>query len=189
MELPDLLTRLGRRERVLFLAACAGRQFGNYAQFHLETGWGIPQALCDGLQALWKYSDSVDIANLGGIRRAIEIVTPDTEDFESVYASAALNAAVSLLESLDYCVDSDVFHCLQVACLCRDSIYMFVQHREKYDYSDADETKIYADPLMMRELQAQRSDIDLIRSLSNSSSSIVALQKHSCDPDGGSLRG
>jgi len=111
-------------------------------------------------------------------------VTPNTEDFKSVYTSAALDAATSLLESLDYCIDGDVSHCLQVACSCRDSIYMFVQRREGYDYSDADELNIYADPLMVRELQAQQMDLELIKSLSND---LGSLGSNSCDPDGGSL--
>jgi uncharacterized protein YjaG (DUF416 family) len=186
-ELPDLLIGLVRRKRLLFLAACCERQFGNYAQFHQETGWGDPQVLCDGLQSLWNYTDNIDITNLKNIRRAIEAVTPDTEEFKSGYTSSALNAATALLESLDYCVDDDISHCLQVACLCRDSIYMFIQLREDYDYSDDDETKIYVDPLMARELQAQQSDIELLKSLSDGANSTIPFRNHKCDPDSGSL--
>jgi len=188
-ELPDLLIGLARRKRLLFLAACCERQFGNYAQFHKETGWGDPQVLCDGLQSLWNYTDNIDITNLKNIRRAIEAVTPDTEEFKSVYTSSALDAAIALLESLDYCVDDDISHCLQVACLCRDSIYMFIQLREDYGYSDDYEAKIYFDPLMTRELQAQRSDIELLKSLSDRARSTIPFQNCKCDPDSGSLSG
>lgn len=183
-KLSDLLLSLSKQKTILFLVACCERQFGNYAQFHQETGWGDPQVLCDGLQSLRNYTSAAEVVNLKSIRQAIEAVTPNTEDFKSAYTSAALDAATSLLESLDYCVDGDVSHCLQVACLCRDSIYMFVQRREGYDYSDADEIKIYADPLMVRELQAQQMDMELIKSLSND---LGSLGSQSCDPDGGSL--
>jgi uncharacterized protein YjaG (DUF416 family) len=185
-KLPDLLISLGMQKTILFLVACCERQFGNYAQFNQETGWGDPQVLCEGLQSLRNCASAVEVASIKSIRQAIERVTPSTEDFKSVYTSAALDAATSLLESLDYCVDGNVSHCVQVACLCRDSIYMFVQRREGYDYSDADEVKIYADPLMVRELQAQQIDLERIKSSSNLSS-LVPLGRHGCDPDGGSL--
>jgi uncharacterized protein YjaG (DUF416 family) len=183
-KLSNLLISLGKQKTILFLVACCERQFGNYAQFHQETGWGDPQVLCDGLHSLRNYNSAIEVASLKSIRQAIETVTPNTEDFTSVYTSAALDAATSVLESLDYCIDGDVSHCLQVACSCHDSIYMFVQRREGYDYSDADEVKIYADPLMVRELHAQQMDLELIKSLPND---LDSLGSQSCDPDGGSL--
>ena len=182
-KLSALLTTLGKQKTILFLASCCERQFGNYAQFHQETSWGDPQVLCDGIRSLRNYAPAVEVAS---IRQAIEIVTPNTEDFKSTYTSAALDAATSLLESLDYCVDGDVSHCIQVACLCRDSVYMFVQLRKGYDYSDVDEAKIYTDPLMERELQAQQRDLEKIKS-SNDLGSLVSSESHGCDPDGGSL--
>lgn len=188
-ELPNLLTCIDRWKRILFLAACCERQFGNYVRFHQETGWGNPQTLCNGLQALWNYSGPCNNEMIGMLRSSIEAVTPDTEDFESPYTSAALDASISILESIDYCLDDDLDHCVKVACSCRDTVYMYAQQRRRYGYSDADEVKIYADPLVQRELQAQQSDLARIRSLVDRPDLPNAVEKHHCDPDIGSLRG
>lgn len=187
VQLPDLLTDFVRWKRILFLVSCCERQFGNYFRFNQETGWGNPKALCDGLKGLWHYSNDVGIVNLEKLRSAIEAVTPNTEDFTSIYTSAALDAATALLESLDYCLDNEIDHCVQVACLCRDSVYMFVQLHEKYNYSDADEVRIYAHPLVAKELRAQQSDIERIRLLPDCPSSLIPLRGKSCDPDNGTL--
>jgi uncharacterized protein YjaG (DUF416 family) len=187
-ELPDLLTPLVRWKRVSFLASCCERLYGNYLQFNEDTGWGEPLVLCQGICRLWNNVGAVDTDNLQNIRNAIEAVTPDTEDFSSAYTSAALDAAAGLLESLAYCVDDELSHCVQVACLCRDSIYMFVQQRGDLDHSNVDELRIYADPLMLSELRAQQSDIRSIQLLPDDGYRLVAAGKQNCDPNGGSLR-
>jgi uncharacterized protein len=187
-ELPDLLTPLIRWKRVLFLASCCERLYGNYLQFNEDTDWGDPLVLCQGIRRLWNNVDAVDTENIKNIRNAIEAVTPDTEDFSSAYTSAALDAATGLLESLAYCVDGELSHCVQVACLCHDSIYMFVQQRDDLDYSNVDELRIYADPLMLSELRAQQSDIKSIQLLRDDDYRHVAAWKQNCDPNGGSLR-
>lgn len=141
-----------------------------------------------GIRCLWNNVDAVDTDNIKNIRNAIEAVTPDTEDFSSAYTSAALDAAVGLLESLAYCVDDELSHCVQVACLCRDSIYMFVQQRDDPDDSNVDELRIYADPLMLSELRAQQSNIKSMLLLPDDGSRLVPAGKQNCDPNGGSLR-
>ncbi len=188
-ELPNLLACVDRRKRILFLAACCERQIGNYARFHQETGWGNPLTLCNGLEALWNYSGPSDNEILRGLSCSIEAVTPNTEDFNSPYTSAALDASISILESFDYCLDDDIDHCVKVACSCRDTVYMYAQLRGGYGYSDADEVKIYADLLVERELRAQQSDLARIRYLVDRPDLLISVEKHRCGPDSGSLRG
>lgn len=136
---------------------------------------------------LWSYRGSSDDAEIRRLRHRIEEVTPNTESFNSAYTSAALDAATVIIESFDYCLDDDINHCVRVACTCRDSVYMFVQMQCGYGYSDADETKIYSDPLVMKELQAQQSDLALITSLADGTSSSFIIERRRCDSDGGSL--
>lgn len=186
-ELPNLLVRVDRSRRILFLAACGERQFGNYARFHTETNWGNPLALCEGLRVLWNYAGPTDNGEIRRLRKIIEEATPNTEDFKSVYTSGALDAATVVLESFDYCLDDDINHCVEVACTCRDSVYMFVQLQRGYDYSDADEVKIYSDPVVMKELLAQQSDLAMVTSLADGANPSIIAEKHRCDADGGSL--
>ena len=87
-------------------------------------------------------------------------VAPDTEDFTSDYTSAALDAVVALIHSLEYCFDGNVDHGVQVACLCRDTAYMFVSQRDQRGHTinmDEDEARIYNDPLLQQELLAQQA--------------------------------
>ncbi|MEG9438822.1 DUF416 family protein [Edaphobacter sp. HDX4] len=186
-ELPSLLIQVDRPKRISFLAATCERQFGNYLRFYQETGWGHPPTLYDGLQALWNYSGSIDNHRLRTLERRIKEVTPDTEKFSSAYTSAALDAASVILESFNYCLDDNTEHCVQVARLCRDTVYMFVEQRDGDTYADADELKIYSDPLVERELRAQQSDFEMIRSLPDDSSIGIPVEKRRCPPDCGTL--
>ncbi|WP_399257200.1 DUF416 family protein [Terriglobus albidus] len=120
------------------------------------------------------------------LQAAVTSITPNSEDFDSSYTSAALDAANAVEEALAYCLDGNVSHCLQVACLCRDSIYMFVQQRDDLDYTDEDERRIYSDSLMSRELAHD------VRSLQTSGQEIpdrfLHLFADCCNPANASLR-
>ena len=186
--LPDVLSMLDRGKNILFLRSCCERLYGNYLEFQSETGWGSADILCRAIGYLIPQSPLEEnfIYELQG---AVAKITPNSEDFDCSYTSAALDAANAVEEALAYCIDGNVSHCLQVACLCRDSIYMFVQQRDDLDYTDEEERRIYSDSLMSRELAHQDADV---RSLQTSSQEIpdrfLRLFADCCNPANASLR-
>lgn len=188
VELEEVLNTFPKWKNVIFSAWCCERQYGNYFSFYKEVGWGNPESLCVALDLLWNSGKFPSIRSIREAQRAIQVVTPDTEDFRSEYTSAALDAATSLLKALDYCVDGQIDHCLQIATLSRDTIYMFVQLRENLDYSAVSESLIYKNQLMMRELAMQQAEIECLCSLHLADESDISqLRKQRCNPNGGTL--
>lgn len=188
VNLDSIIKNMDKRSVMQFVTSCCERQFGNYSRFHDETGWGSPSVLCRGLNALWAYPDINRGFEIDEIRRSIESITPNPENFSSPYTSAALDAGNSLLECFDFWIDDDLAHCINIACYCRDSIYMFIQQRDDLDYSDASDKAIYDAPLMCRELSNQKMDIAVLLENGDAGSRLI-LSVESCDPRRGSLVG
>ena len=111
---------------------------------------------------------------LAGVSRAdfskevtqAESVEPDTEDFESVYVSSALDAAIAVGLLMRAFNDGQTSTVVEAASLARDSIEMYVQDLENMAQNDPNiETKILGHVLMQKELKRQREDIDFIKAL------------------------
>lgn len=103
-------------------------------------------------------------ARIDELARECEEVAPDTEQFSSLYASSALDAASALVETLRCCEDGDPRHGVIVGGAARDSVDMYLQMRDQLDpRAPTLEAAILRDPLMKRELERQRADLATLR--------------------------
>lgn len=88
---------------------------------------------------------------------------PDTEDFDSIFVSSALDAStsiVALLRDTDS-IATDVV--VEIASFARDTVDMYVQELESMEFYGAElEEKILKHPLMQAELKSQRETIESI---------------------------
>ena len=161
------LETMSKEQNILFLVDCCRRLYGNYEKFSDEANWGDPALVRTGIQLLQDSTTSnADASRVTSLITKLMKVAPDTEDFTSDYTSAALDAVVALIHSLEYCVDGNVDHGVQVACRCRDTAYMFVSQRDQVGYTidtDEDEARIYNDPLIEQELLAQQQAMAIAR--------------------------
>ena len=152
------LRRLPRTHRVVFAAACCERLLPNYAAFTREVHWGDPHALREALDYIWRTvsGGSVDRDEINRLIKQCDAVIPDTEDFETSFVSAALDAGTAVVGTLRSLPDGDTKHVLEVTSYCRDTVHMYIQDRDDLDYRDPlFDTKIEQDPLMKRELERQ----------------------------------
>lgn len=96
----------------------------------------------------------------------MKVITPDTEqNFKSLLTSAALDAANSVAETLDYVQDESIDHIVWVSSFARDTIDLFVQYG-KPDCSGKNlEEQIAHHPLMIAELQKQQAAIGALESI------------------------
>jgi len=108
----------------------------------------------------------VSVGRLRDLAQACEEAAPDTEQFDSLYTSAALDAASALVETLLCCDDGLAARGARVATSAIDTIDMYIQMRDHLaPLGEAMEELIARDPLMARELAKQAEDLAELASM------------------------
>ncbi len=175
------LNGLANWQRLSFLLSCAERTAPSYAAFSEHHGWGDPGALAQALDLGWKAlaGQEVGAEEVRSCLSRCEAATPDTEDFDSEYVSAGLDAAVCCTLVLDFLLEDDVQKVVEAASLARDTVDMHIQEVEAMDPDDPDlEDRILHHPLMQRELERQREDLDMLAPAERTGDTIAALARH-----------
>jgi hypothetical protein len=165
MRLPMLSSAKG----FAFAGSCCERLLQNYKAFSVQESWGDPDGLTKALNLIWQLADTgVSVPN-SAIRETITIcdsAAPDTERYTSALTSAALDAANSIAEALEFAQDGNVDHLVTISSLSRDTIDLYVQRRDSVRYDDERfEETIARDPLMAAEIQKEQRDLDVLESV------------------------
>ena len=114
---------------------------------------------------------------LSELRRQCDAAAPDTEDFDSLIVSPALDASSAALSLLEYLNTSDLSRVGEVAALCCDSVDMYVQEIDGLNPgSKTLEADILKHPLMQRELKRQRDDLQRLGGLSLTREAIESVR-------------
>jgi uncharacterized protein YjaG (DUF416 family) len=158
--------------RAAFAASCCERLLPNYAAFSRVEGWGHPEKLRAALDEVW--------AILGGqpapeehIRSLVETcvgLAPDTEDFQSLFVSAAGDAAAAVAYTLECCLDGDADRAAIVGRLSTETLYQYLLRVNDpltgVHMADADfEGQMLRAPLMLAEHDRQERDLRLLQTL------------------------
>jgi hypothetical protein len=94
--LREQLSRLTVWKQMTFMLACCERMFPNYVVFVREMGWGTIDVIRSALKEAWSVLETGTInEDFSDVEQKCEKAAPNTEDFNSLYVSAALDAAVS----------------------------------------------------------------------------------------------
>ncbi len=158
------LSRLSDDGVFAFGILCCERMFPNYVAFTKQHNWGDANLLRQTLDDCWDCLVT-GRKKLGapGIRRKCEEAAPDTEEFESVLVSPALDAALSVASLVEMSESHNVKCALTIATFARDTVDMFVQDLENMDANHPGiEECIRTHSMMQRELDRQQIDIDLL---------------------------
>lgn len=185
--LKDQIETLPRSHRVVFATSVCERLLPNYEAFSRLEQWGEPTILRSALDEVWRSLEATSLTpeRLHDLQAQCEAVLPDTEDFTSLYTSAALDAGVAILETLACCRDGDPQRAATVASLARDTVDMYVQQKDHLDYADPEfEQKIAAHPLMIRELRKQREDLEELRTATALDREFLEKIRHSSNNQG-----
>ena len=173
--LAQRLMKMDSHRQLAFGASCCERLLPNYQMFHLETGYGGVQPLKDALGYAWirtsetrgEYANEAHAANdkIYLLIRACENAAPQTEDFTSLYVTAAQDACFAICCCLDFLLDSDVEKITQVAAYATDSVDLYIQEIEALQPHDPNlEEKILSHFLMQRELLRQEEALRILES-------------------------
>jgi len=142
---------------------------------------------CERMFPIYKYFvDNYHFGDSNTLRRAIDLVyhsilnaaeidnniidallqqifdnTPHTDDFESFYATLAVDSGGTIYESLNLLKKTDVNRILnEVSDYPITALDCYIQVRDDMDYNDKDfESKIANDPLMQTEIAVQEAII------------------------------
>jgi uncharacterized protein YjaG (DUF416 family) len=186
------LGALSPQGRIAFGVLLLERALPNFLQFSIETGAPGGAVLRGALARLWDVLEGE--AGRGGrfpevTATTCESIGPDTEDFSSLYTSAALDAVGIACNVLAYWESQEIGLLVESASLRRDTIDMFLQNTLNINTSSPDfEERLLTHPLMQEELGFQQADLAcLTRSGPHESLWQSVLQK-SLEQGYGSLR-
>jgi uncharacterized protein YjaG (DUF416 family) len=156
------LERLSVRAQLAFGILLLERATPNFFRFQAETG-AEDGGMIRGAQAkLWSLLERSDGGKLftGITADACGRCAPDTEQYDSLYTSAALDAVSIACNVLDYAKLEKTELLVEAASLRRDSIDMFLQFVEKIEPNDSDfEARLLTHHLMQEELHFQEADL------------------------------
>lgn len=142
--------------------SAAERLLPNYVAFQNQERWGDVSVLRRCLDCGWRAlaGEHVPEGEADTLRRRIQAEAPDTEDFETILVSSALDAACAAELVLDLLKPAETEGAFAILSLCRDTVDMYVQEQLALDPADPQlEEKIRLHPLMQRELRRQADDL------------------------------
>jgi uncharacterized protein YjaG (DUF416 family) len=126
------LERLSSPEVIDFALNICHRLLPHYMKFCEEYSWGSMDTLskgiryCENLESL----ETVGANELLDLMQQIEKAIPDTEEFED--GSLALNASAAVLELIEYALDRDLSHIINISSFMTDTVD-FVAREERID--------------------------------------------------------
>lgn len=170
-ELARKLAVLPPNHRIAFAASCCERLLPNYLAFSQMEKWGKPEVLRHALDEVWRilHGHPVSETDVREIIQSCIDLAPDTEDFQSLFVSAAGDAAAAVAYTLECCLDGDAKRAALVGRLPTETLYQYLSrvndpetgvHIEDPTF---DEQMLRA-PLMIAELEKQRRDVELLAS-------------------------
>ncbi|MCP9761988.1 DUF416 family protein [Lacihabitans soyangensis] len=157
---------LNSHQKVLFACILSTRLIENYRIFSLKFGFGSTQVLTNIIDNV---VDSISKSNLKSLEEIdkmiveIENITPDTEDFDSVMVSFALDACVSVTSTSQFLKELDDKWIEGVKVCTFDSLDKFIQEKLNLTPDDIDfELKIANHEIMKKESLFQQNLINEI---------------------------
>jgi uncharacterized protein YjaG (DUF416 family) len=137
------INRLEYKKQYELAIAICKKLFPDYKDFHIENNWGDPDILIDAIKSCELYFQSkTGIISLKEMLPKIDSIVPDTEDFGN--ASCALNAGAAVYETLEFLIDRDHKHILNVGTYLINTIDSKLQEED-----DLTEQQIDSHPLMV----------------------------------------
>lgn len=168
-DIKNRLQPLTNEQKLLFAALICEKLYPNYLYFHDRVNWGDPKILLDSIDVIYQSLFVKGLFSNQEIQNhidAVDMITPDLDDFSGSFVSFALDACTSVYSSLCFILDQNPNHIADVASYARDTVDMFVQVRDDLDTHVMDlETKIDNDPLMIHEKSRQLTIIERLKSL------------------------
>ncbi|KQM72933.1 hypothetical protein ASE74_21785 [Pedobacter sp. Leaf216] len=151
-QLSDQLSILPKNQRIAFAVNICDRLLPDYIDFYAQFNWGNPDILKRSIQcAKNAIANVVDEHEVKQLLAELEAVLPDTEEFTDPLGTYALNAACALFELLEYLLNQEIDHLLNISSTITDTIDFKLSELEE----DLNEDEILNHPEMLKEWHHQ----------------------------------
>jgi uncharacterized protein YjaG (DUF416 family) len=136
--LQNQIASLSPKRRIESALKICKELFFDYQNFYEVHKWGNPDLLLDGINLSEKsLYGNVDFNKIQELIHKIESITPDMDDFgSSEHGSYALNAAAAVFETLQFVLDKDATHIVNICSYYTDTIDMKIQVESENDLSE-----------------------------------------------------
>ncbi|MFT3677221.1 MAG: DUF416 family protein [Chitinophagaceae bacterium] len=162
------LNSLEFKKQLIFAYLTCERLYPNYVYFSANFQFGDSSVLRTAIDFVLGciLNEGIDKPLAKKFLLTVEKNTPDTEDFDTILVSSALDACTSIAETLDFLIDKQESRLKDISTVATDSVDMYIQELESLDFNaDKDfQTKIDSHPLMQREVAIQTGIINYLSS-------------------------
>lgn len=165
---PDIsrLSNLGFKKQLVFAYLTCERLYPNYVYFSANFQFGDASVLRAAIDYILSciLNNTIDTPLVKKFILYVEQNTADTEDFDTIFVSSALDACTSVAETLDFLLDRQYSRLKDISTVATDSVNMYIQEIESLDFNTDKEfhTKIASHPLMQKEVAIQTGIINYL---------------------------
>jgi uncharacterized protein YjaG (DUF416 family) len=178
------LNGLSSLKQLSFLLLLCERAMPQLLLFAEDTGLD-PTVYQDCLQQGWQHlAGTTGLHDYPALAKACLDSAPDTEDFNHIFTSAALDAALSIHHLMTFLSDHNVDHVAEAARLARDTAHLFVVLKEAPRPYSLNNEQVNVHRLVQRELRRQQDDLIFLENLPNDvhQEIVVTLRERSRQP-------
>lgn len=115
-----------------FATEICQRLLPEYKNFEKKHNWGNSKLVAEGIEICSNYSlASTDQKKAKSLIEKLNSIVPDTEEFNYISSSLALNSACATIETLEYIIDFDSKHIFRVGNYMYDTLDFKVAENPK----------------------------------------------------------
>jgi uncharacterized protein YjaG (DUF416 family) len=165
------------QKKILLCLLLSERLIENYDFFSKRYNYGNVNILKKTIDDLFSEVESnISRYNVEDLISKIEEVTPDTEDYETIYVSFALDACTSIISTLQYINDKNDDNVVDVVLYSRDTVDMFIQEKDDLNLSPIEVNEyIEKDIFMKNEKKYQAELIEYLQRTDDLSFNEISL--------------
>jgi uncharacterized protein YjaG (DUF416 family) len=116
---------------IVFSIDICKRLIDDYVDFYNKYNWGDPDILKEAI----KYCEETEFGQMDkekviDLIHKVERITPDTEDFENIEVTYALNSSCAVLDLLEFIIKQDKIYISNIISYVIDTIDFKIQDTE-----------------------------------------------------------
>lgn len=163
------LQKLDFTKQLTFAYLTCERLYPNYVYFSENFHFGDSSVIRKAIDFLYNsiFEYHFNKKNIEVLIKRIDDVTPDTEDFSTIYVSSALDACTSVRDSLDFLIDKDFSRITYISSYAYDTVDMYVREIENINLSENFEQRVAMHPLMKKEILTQQGIVTFLTQSGN----------------------
>lgn len=129
--LKNNLELLPKGRKVDFGLNICKRLLPDYIIFNQKYNWGNSETLNRAIESIdGRIKTDLNKESIYKLIAKVNLLVPDTDDFGEVEGSYALNASVSVVELLEYLIDEDKEHIINISRNILDTIDFKIREKE-----------------------------------------------------------